>query len=169
MRNKNKQSSGFTLIELLVVIAIIGLLSSLALIATMQARQKARDAKRLGDMTQMNNALELYFSTYKGYPSITSNGVPVADRNSIVTIPTAPMPPDGTCIGMPHSAACIADDPNCSGVPANTYYYITSGTAYLAPDGVTQVYPDYLYYFCLGNQTGNFAGGERILTPRGMR
>ena len=58
MRHKNK-TDGFSLLELMVVIAIIALLTSIALIAFMSARQKSRDAKRLADMTQMNSALEL--------------------------------------------------------------------------------------------------------------
>lgn len=164
-RNKNK---GFTLIELLVVVAIIALLSSIALIALIQARQKSRDTKRLGDMTQMNTALELYFSYNKGYPD-GLNGVPQGSLSPqfLSTIPQAPIPGDGVCDGLPHSAACSAADPNCNNIAANTYYYAPSGTAYTI-NGTT-VYPDYTYFFCLGQKTGNFDPGERILTPRGVR
>ncbi len=169
MRNKNKNvGGGFTLIELLVVVAIIGLLASIAVIALMQARQKSRDAKRIGDMTQMNNALELYFATYKGYPSQTS-GIPRMSTDVISTIPTAPIPPDGTCLNVYHSAACVADDPNCGSIPSNTYYYVPSGTAFQGITNGPIVYPDYNYYFCLGNQTGNFSAGERIMNPTGVR
>ena len=74
---RSKTLMGFTLIELLVVVAIIALLSSIALIALASARLKSRNAKRLSDMVQMNNALELYFATFKGYPSGTV-GVPAS-------------------------------------------------------------------------------------------
>ncbi|MBU6321765.1 MAG: type II secretion system protein [Patescibacteria group bacterium] len=59
---------GFTLIELLVVIAIIGLLSSIVLASLNTARAKARDAKRMSDLHQLQTALELYASVNNGYP-----------------------------------------------------------------------------------------------------
>ena len=51
--NNNK---GFTLIELLVVISIIGFLATFAVYAFNVARVKARDAKRLADMTLIQKA-----------------------------------------------------------------------------------------------------------------
>ena len=153
----NKKGAGFTLIELLVVVAIIALLTSIALISLMSARQKSRDVKRLSDMTQMNTALELYFATNKGYPSGT-DGIPQnMSPTFLVNIPNAPMPPDGNC---------EIDNPT-TGVSYNTYYYVASGTPYTI--GLNTVYPDYNYYFCLGQQTGNFSGGPHILNPRGVR
>lgn len=63
-----RASRGFTLIELLVVIAIIGLLSTLAVVALGNARQKSRDAKRVADIKQVQTALELYFADENSYP-----------------------------------------------------------------------------------------------------
>jgi len=51
---------GFTLIELLVVIAIIGMLSALLVPNFMGARERARDAQRKSDLTQIQKALEMY-------------------------------------------------------------------------------------------------------------
>jgi len=65
---QGRDKKGFTLIELLVVIAIIGLLSTLAVVSLNSARQKARDAKRVGDIKQIQTALELYFSDKNEYP-----------------------------------------------------------------------------------------------------
>jgi len=60
---------GFTLIELLVVIAIIGLLSSIVFASLNKARAKARDSKRVQDLVQLRNALELYALSNNGlYP-----------------------------------------------------------------------------------------------------
>lgn len=66
-----KFSQGFTLIELLVVIAIIGLLSSVVMASLNVARSKARDAQRLSDLHQIQNALALYYAKNGSYPDTT--------------------------------------------------------------------------------------------------
>lgn len=60
---------GFTLVELLVVISIIGLLSSFAIVSLNDARVKARDAVRKGDMAQIRTALNIYYDDYGYYPT----------------------------------------------------------------------------------------------------
>ena len=161
-----KSERGFTLIELLVVIAIIALLASILLVALQSAQIKSRNVKRLSDMAQMNTALEMYFNTNKGYPS-SVNGIPASlSPDFASSIPQSPQPPDAVCDGVNHSGIT---DVNGNPVLANTYYYQALGTPYLNGSGGTSVYPSYTYLFCLGNQTGNFSAGERILTPGGVR
>lgn len=63
-----KGSRGFSLIELLVVIAIIGILSSVVLTSLNTARAKARDARRISDIKQVQLALELYYDANNFYP-----------------------------------------------------------------------------------------------------
>jgi prepilin-type N-terminal cleavage/methylation domain-containing protein len=63
-----RMRKGFTLIELLVVIGIIALLSTLAVVALNNAREKSRDAKRVADVKQIQTALELYFQDQNAYP-----------------------------------------------------------------------------------------------------
>lgn len=69
---KNKKG-GFTLIELLVVIAAISLLSSVVMASLGNARKKARDARRLMDMKQIQTAMELYYNQNNQYPGNTDN------------------------------------------------------------------------------------------------
>ena len=68
----NQFYKGFTTIELLVVIAIIALLSTLAIISLQDSRQRARDAKRLTDLSQMEKALELYYIDNAQFPSVST-------------------------------------------------------------------------------------------------
>ena len=68
---KLKPSKGFTLIELLVVISIIGVLSGMVLVAMTDTRARARDARRVNDITQIRKALELYYAENSIYPNLT--------------------------------------------------------------------------------------------------
>ncbi len=64
----NKQR-GFTLIEVLIVVSIIGLLTSATLIGLGSFRGAGRDARRLSDLRQIQNGLELYYAKYGNYPA----------------------------------------------------------------------------------------------------
>lgn len=102
---------GFTLIELLIVIAIIGILSTIATVSLSQARERARDAKRVADIQQIRNALLLYSNARATYPDGnnlqlgTSNAVCLDDSDpgfqatcsgNIIMgrIPAGPQPPE---------------------------------------------------------------------------
>ena len=161
-RGMQKASQGgFTLIEIMVVVAIIALLSSVAIIAAMAGQAKSRDARRLADMTQLSTGLGLYFSSYYGYPSTTGNPDALVPTYT-AKIATAPLPPDGSC----GQTAYPPPVPNT--VMGGSYYYFPTGTEFLAPDGITQVYSDFNYYFCLGNATGNFTAGVHYLNSTGL-
>jgi len=145
MSKKNK--SAFTLIELLVVIAIIGILATVSVIALQNARAKSRDAKRAGDIKQVQTALELFFNDNNRYPTATEwESGQIYSTSSIGTstylqiIPSAPTPNDGSCT-----------------TNQNTIRYSP------APDGSS-----YSISLCLGNTTGTLTPGPKCLTPGGI-
>jgi prepilin-type N-terminal cleavage/methylation domain-containing protein len=61
---------GFTVIELLVVITIIGILAGILIIAYNGVQQNARDSKRAGVVTTIDEALEKYYLKNGEYPSV---------------------------------------------------------------------------------------------------
>ena len=56
----NKCHRGFTLVELLVVIAIIGILSSITLVGLAKARERARRAQCMNNVSQVAKALIMF-------------------------------------------------------------------------------------------------------------
>ncbi len=145
--NMTKSKKAFTLIELLVVIAIIGILATISIVSLTNARAKSRDAKRAGDMKQVQTALELFFNDKGRYPSAsewdtnqifsTSTG---ATSTYMQIIPSAPTPADGRC---------TSDQNSISYIPTS--------------DGAS-----YSISFCLGGNTGTLASGPKCLTPGGV-
>lgn len=89
------KKNGFTLIELLVVIAVIGILASVILASLNSARAKARDAKRISDIRQVQNALEMYYTDSGVYPLSGDTLLPSVLAAALVpiyisSIPTEP-------------------------------------------------------------------------------
>ena len=70
---RQKKSQGFTLIELLVAIAIIVILSVIIIANVATSRAKSRDTIRIGDVKQLQQAIQTYFSTCYAYPASLSN------------------------------------------------------------------------------------------------
>lgn len=151
MTKITKSKSGFTLIELLVVVSIITLLSSIVFSALSKARSKARDARRVSDMHQIQTALELYLDGHNGsYPASPASqnlaDIPAIGRIASTTDPLtgqsykyiAVAANNTICTSEPCKGyAIIANNENP--IAANTQIVITSGTsttAYLSSNVV---------------------------------
>lgn len=71
----------FTLIELLVVIAVIGVLVAIILPNLLGMRERARDAVKKNDLTQLKTALRLYYNDYNVYPNASDDQICCNDPN----------------------------------------------------------------------------------------
>lgn len=139
---------GFTLIELLVVIAIIGLLSTFAVIALGSARTKARDAKRLSDLKQVQTALELYYTDNGAYP--TSAQALTLGTGSATCLDDDATGWDSTCTS-PYMGLVPKD-------PGSTSYQYTSA------NGTT-----YAITATLEGDMGGLVAGAVQATPSGLK
>jgi len=136
-----KIKAGFTLIELIMVVAIIGTILTVSFISFTNARQKARDTKRLSDITQIQNTLELYLRDEGRYPDAITFGSSLTGSSSIRVymnnLPQNPSPrDDGVC-------------------PNNDYIYTINESGYLLD-------------FCLSEPTAQLTAGEKCATPQGI-
>ena len=120
-----KNNKGFTLIEVLIVISIIGLLSAATLIGLGTFRGQGRDARRLGDLRQIQNGLELIYSKTGSYPADISNATFGAAKIGVNTVPKDP----GTDVAYTYSKT------NCT-----TYSYILAAT--LDAESGSKIYND---------------------------
>ena len=93
---------GFTLIEILIVVAIIAILASVVLVGLGPTQQAGRDARRLSDLHETQNGLELYYNKCGFYPGsaaatacTAANNVNTGGYASMVTAIT------GSGLGIP--------------------------------------------------------------------
>ncbi|HUC31366.1 MAG TPA: prepilin-type N-terminal cleavage/methylation domain-containing protein [Candidatus Paceibacterota bacterium] len=63
-----KDRVGFTLIEILIVVAIIAILASVVLVGLGPTQEAGRDARRISDLSEVQNGLELYYNKCGIYP-----------------------------------------------------------------------------------------------------
>jgi len=98
-----KYRQGFTLIEMLIVITIIIVLAGLILRGLGGALPKTRDSRRIGDLKNVQNELEVYYNSQNSYPNATDWSSLEAQLKSVL----------GSKIQLPK-------DPSGG---SNTYYY----------------------------------------------
>jgi len=123
---KKLYRKGFTLIELLVVIAIIGILAAIVLVSLNTARSKARDTRRVADVSQVQLALEMYYDSKGAYP-------PQGAAGAIAYASTTACPA-ATCLAADNLECLVA----CGYMPAlpkdpgsTSYLYWTGSGRYI--------------------------------------
>ncbi len=65
---------GFTLIEILIVVAIIAILASVVVVGLGPTQQAGRDARRLADLRETQNALAVFYAKCGYYPGTIASG-----------------------------------------------------------------------------------------------
>lgn len=114
---RKSANEGFTLIEVLIVVSIIGLLSSVVLVGLGGFRARGADARRLADLRQVQNALELYYAKNGAYPVVSCT-----DFSSKTCWDGL----ESTLVGAGVGVSNIANDPN----PSQSYVYASTGQNY---------------------------------------
>src|SRR5271169_2149822 len=74
MKKRNKK--GFTLIELLIVVAIIGIIVAIAIPNLLNAIQRAKQKRTMGDMRTAGTAAEAYAVDFNHYPAAAGYTAP---------------------------------------------------------------------------------------------
>jgi prepilin-type N-terminal cleavage/methylation domain-containing protein len=109
MTKKINKKSGFSLIELLVVISIMGILTAVLVVNFVGARDRAKDSKKIQDMTNFKNALRMYYNDNQSYPGVAGNIISCSNLN----------------IGSTYM-------PGLSGIDSTCSYKLSNGDAFTA-------------------------------------
>ena len=125
----------------IVLILIIPLLSTLAVVTLGSARVKARDAKRVSDIKQIQTGLEIYFMDNGKYPPVVQPKSSIKAGN-VIYMSRVPYNP------LPNGRNCPYDF---------DYRYEASG------DGKS-----YKLNFCLEDTIAGLTSGMRTATPQGI-
>lgn len=70
----NKSQTGFTLVELLIVIVVIAILAAITLVSYNSIQDRARDTKRISDITTLTKAMTIWTIDTGKLPTETGGG-----------------------------------------------------------------------------------------------
>jgi prepilin-type N-terminal cleavage/methylation domain-containing protein len=106
MKRNTNRNRGFTLVEIMIVVLIIGILAAIAVPNFVKARESARRATCIGNLTQINSAKEQWAMDNK-----KANGDAVTNANIaptyVKTYPTCPS-------GGTYTTGAVGTNPSCS-------------------------------------------------------
>lgn len=142
MNKKLKSKKGFTLIEILIVMSIIGLLSSATLIGLGTFRGAGKDTRRIADLRQIQNGLELHYAKLGTYPDalsdLTTAGI------GIRSYPEDPRGGDysysNSCAGAEYALGAILDEEKRSAKIFNDSAIVTCTTGSLTCNNADNMY-----------------------------
>ncbi len=149
---------GFTLVELLVVIAIIGLMAGIATVSVNSVRSKARDARRVADIKQVQNGLELFYSSIGTYPA-------AADGNLILGKDAGAVALSSAATGF-SAAADVGAEVYLNPVPKDPQGTGSFIYTYVKPADAGK---DYSITFKLETGTGSFTAGSYTASSSGLQ
>jgi prepilin-type N-terminal cleavage/methylation domain-containing protein len=111
---------GFTLIEILIVVAIIAILASVVLVGLGPTQQAGRDARRISDLSEVQNGLELYYNKCGFYPGVSATACDPTASTGYSTMSAA-------LIGVGIGISSVPVDPTNSGT--HVYSFATNGAS----------------------------------------
>jgi len=80
-----KRQKGFTLIELLIVVAIIGIIAAIAIPNLINAIQRGRQKRTMGDIRTLSTVVEAYATDWAFYPRVANGTAPGLQNYTVPT------------------------------------------------------------------------------------
>ncbi|MBK9063462.1 MAG: prepilin-type N-terminal cleavage/methylation domain-containing protein [Acidobacteria bacterium] len=121
-----RNQKGFTLIELLIVVAIIGIIVAIAIPNLLNAIQRAKQKRTMGDMRSAGTAAEAYAVDFNHYPAAAGYSLPTGITFGSMTFNTGGV---GTSFSGQVTPTYIRVLPMTDGWQSY-FFYATTGQLY---------------------------------------